>query len=155
MADRFDLDEIMARNPDIEVVGEVERGRTAVGGSGGKKRDATRILLNQINLVGIPEPLTKLTGGEHRFHPERNWQVDFCWPDYWLILEIEGGIWQQTKTGRSKGHAHPKRFIEDIEKYNAAVILGWHLLRATPQQVREGEAVGWLVEWFRLNTDGA
>ena len=86
--------------------------------------------------VGLPEPQT-----EYRFDPDRRWKLDLAYVDQKLGIEIEGGIWMQTREGRSKGHAHPSRFLSDIEKYNKAAVLGWRLLRFTPQMVEDGEAL--------------
>lgn len=72
---------------------------------------------------------------EHRFHPKRRWRFDFAFPDRKLAVEIEGGIY-------SKGrHTRPIGYIKDMEKYNAASVLGWTLLRFTPQQVKSGMAI--------------
>ena len=78
---------------------------------------------------------------EYKFHPIRKWRFDLAWPDLMLALEIEGGIWQTTKTGRSRGHANPKQFIQDIHKYNEATLLGWRLLRVTPEMISGGYAL--------------
>lgn len=90
----------------------------------------------QIEQAGLPEPVR-----EHRFHPTRKFQFDFSWPELMVAVEIEGGTWLRTRTGLSAGHAHPKRFEEDCEKYAEALILGWRLLRVTGKQVRYGDAL--------------
>lgn len=82
---------------------------------------------------------------EYHFHPARQFRFDAAWPAYKLALEIEGGIWLQTKTGRSKGHAHPARFLADIEKYNEAAILGWRLIRITPKMLDRSREIRELV----------
>ena len=51
-----------------------------------------------------------------------------------MALEIEGGVWTRGRHTRAKG------YIGDMEKYNAAALMGWHVLRVTPQQVSSGEA---------------
>jgi len=89
--------------------------------------------------AGIPEPVA-----EYRFHTVRRWRIDFAWPDYKLAVEIEGGAWVY---GR---HTRPQGFIRDIEKYNALTLAGWHLLRFTPKQVRTGEAVRTILDWFQI-----
>lgn len=66
---------------------------------------------------------------EFRFHPTRRWRFDFAYPDIKLAIEIEGGTWIG---GR---HIHPIGFEKDCEKYNAATILGWRVLRCTPKQL--------------------
>ena len=90
-----------------------------------------------LKLAGIAEPVR-----EHKFHPKRKWRIDLAWPEEKLAVEIEGGVW-------SKGrHIRPKGFLGDLEKYNTLTILGWALLRITPQQVRTGEALTLIEEWF-------
>lgn len=101
--------------------------------------DWHKVLLAQIHLAGLPEPKT-----EYRFHAHRQWRFDFCWKPQLVACEIEGGIWMQTETGRSKGHAHPERFESDCEKYNEAALYGWLLIRVTPKMVRDGRALDWL-----------
>lgn len=97
------------------------------------------VLLEQIRLSQLPEPLL-----EYRFHANRRWRFDFCWKPQLVACEVEGGIWMQTKTGRSKGHAHPERFESDCEKYNEAALYGWLLIRVTPKMIRDGRALEWL-----------
>lgn len=98
-------------------------------------------LLRQIAQVGLPAPET-----EYVFHAERKWRFDFSWKPYGRLVacEFEGGIWMQTDTGRSKGHANPKRFLSDCEKYNEAALYGWLVIRVTPEMVKDGRAIDWL-----------
>jgi hypothetical protein len=72
---------------------------------------------------------------EYRFHDTRKWRFDLAFPDQRLAVEIEGGIWQY---GR---HNRASTFIKDMEKYNNACMLGWHLLRFSTEMVKKGEAV--------------
>jgi very-short-patch-repair endonuclease len=60
---------------------------------------------------------------EHVFHPARKWRLDFAWPELRIAAEVEGGVFSR---GR---HVRPAGFIDDCEKYNAAVLLGWSVLR--------------------------
>lgn len=78
---------------------------------------------------GIPAPTP-----EYRFHPERKWRFDFAWPDKLLALEIEGGVFTGGRHSRGAG------MLADMEKYNAAAILGWRVLRCVPKQL-SGEAI--------------
>jgi len=87
------------------------------------------LFLHCLALEGVPVPVR-----EHSFHPTRKWRFDYAFPLHKLAVEIEGGALLTTKTGRSKGHAHPKRFFGDMEKYNAAAVLHWRVLRFTPNQ---------------------
>lgn len=66
------------------------------------------------------EPVT-----EYRFARPRRWRFDFAWPDLRIAVEIEGGVYTR---GR---HVRPGGYQGDIEKYNAAVLAGWRVLRYT------------------------
>ena len=86
---------------------------------------------------GLPEPCR-----EYPFHPDRRWRFDYAWPKRMLAVECEGGAWTQGRHTRGEG------FINDMEKYNAAVQLGWRLLRFTPEQLLAG-AVAQIAELLR------
>ncbi len=63
---------------------------------------------------------------EHKFHPKRRWRFDFALalPHPWKIaIEVEGGIWSGGRHTRAIGYS------KDCEKYNAATVLGWSVLR--------------------------
>lgn len=72
---------------------------------------------------------------EYRFHPTRKWRFDFAWPEYRLYLEVEGGVWMNGRHTRGSG------FVKDIEKYNAATILGWRPLKVTPRGLNSLDTV--------------
>jgi very-short-patch-repair endonuclease len=91
---------------------------------------AERLLLLHLRAAGLPEPIR-----EYRFHPSRRWRFDFAWPAAMLAVEVEGGSWTYGRHVRAKG------FEADCEKYNAAVLLGWRLLRFTPAMVEDGTAI--------------
>ena len=84
---------------------------------------------------------------EFRFHQARRWRFDFAHPESKIAVEVEGGAWGN---GR---HNRPAGFIADMEKYNQAALMGWVVLRYTPQQVASGEAVnqieGALLAFYR------
>lgn len=71
---------------------------------------------------------------EYRFC-DRRWRFDFAFPPKRIAVEVEGGIYT---FGR---HNRPTGMIADMEKYNEAAIMGWTVLRFTPQQVKSGEAI--------------
>ena len=89
-----------------------------------------RILLSHCRAAGIEEPVR-----EHLFHQDRKWRFDFAWPDFMIALEVEGGTWVN---GR---HNRPRGYESDAEKYNAAMVAGWSVLRATGAMVRSGRAL--------------
>lgn len=62
---------------------------------------------------------------EYKFCDGRAWRFDFAWPERLVAIEIEGGIWRNGRHTRGSG------FEKDCEKYNAAAIEGWKVLRIT------------------------
>ena len=75
---------------------------------------------------------------EHRFAPPRRWRFDLAWPSLRLALEIEGGTWTGGRHVRGKGYER------DCDKYNAAALAGWTVLRATTAMLRDGRALALL-----------
>ena len=71
---------------------------------------------------------------EYRFHPTRRWRFDASLPSELVSVEMDGGAWIG---GR---HTSGSGFVKDLEKMNAAVLLGWRVLRYTPQQIKAGLA---------------
>jgi hypothetical protein len=86
---------------------------------------------------------------------ERKWAFDFAWrtaPDgrpLFVALEIDGGAWSGGRHTRGKG------FINDLEKLNAAVVMGWRVIRSTPRQVKSGEIFPVLQELLIPESQGA
>lgn len=72
---------------------------------------------------------------EHKFHPTRRWRFDFALPELMLAIEIEGGGWSG---GR---HTTGAGFAKDLEKYDAAMRLGWTVYRCSPDMVRNAVAI--------------
>jgi hypothetical protein len=77
---------------------------------------------------GIPAPVT-----EHQFAvasveyvrkdgrvATRKWAFDFAWLDQRVALEVEGLFGRHQRIGG---------FLNDMDKYNNAVMLGWRVLR--------------------------
>lgn len=95
------------------------------------------LLQMHLKALGLPIPEK-----EWRFLTNRWWRFDYAWPLTRLAIEIEGGAWIRGRHTRGKG------FLADIEKYNCASILGWSILRFTPQQIENGDAVLTVKRWF-------
>lgn len=73
---------------------------------------------------------------EYRFDKRRRWRADFAWLDARVLVEIEGGVWNR---GR---HVTPRGFLNDAEKYLAATLQGWAVIRLvdcmlTPDMVKK------------------
>lgn len=64
---------------------------------------------------------------EYRFHPDRKWRADICYPDLKLMIEIHGGNWVGGK------HVRPAGFRKDREKIAAAQTLGYIVLEFQPE----------------------
>ena len=87
------------------------------------------LLLFQMQAVGLKPEC------EYRFHPTRKWRSDFAFPHQRVLVEFEGGVYTQGRHSRGRG------FEKDCEKYNAAALMGYHVLRFTASQVKSGNAV--------------
>lgn len=72
---------------------------------------------------------------EFKFHSSRKWRFDYAIPEIKIAIECEGGIWTRGRHTRGKGYK------ADMEKYNAAVELGWKLLRFTPDELLKIETI--------------
>lgn len=59
------------------------------------------------------------------------WRFDFCWPQFKLIVEIDGGIW---KPGGG-AHSHPVDLKRNMEKRNDAALHGFVVLAFAPEQI--------------------
>ena len=66
---------------------------------------------------------------EYRFHPKRMWRFDYAIPEHKVALEVEGGVWTNGRHIRAQG------FLGDMEKYNTATLMGWKVLRTTPDDL--------------------
>jgi len=60
---------------------------------------------------------------EHRFHETRQWRFDIAIPAQKIALEYEGIM------SRKSRHTTVTGYAKDCEKYNAATIAGWRVLR--------------------------
>lgn len=86
----------------------------------------------------IPTPVREFV-----FFPGRRWRFDFAWPEAKLFVEIDGGIWAR---GR---HSRPSGIMGDMEKFNAAAMLGWLGLHFTPEDVKSNHAHTMTIEFLR------
>lgn len=72
---------------------------------------------------------------EFKFHPERKWKADFHLVGKKILVEVEGGIWSGGRHTRGKG------YIGDMQKYNAATMMGYQVIRFSTEQVKSGLAI--------------
>ena len=72
--------------------------------------------------------------------PLRRWKFDAALPSLLKAVEIDGSMFVG---GR---HGGGRSVVRDMEKQNAAVVLGWKVLHLRPDQLKEG-GDGW--DWVR------
>lgn len=92
----------------------------------------------QCRAAGLPAPVA-----EWRFAAPRRWRFDYCWPASMLALEVDGGVFMGGRHTRGVG------FMKDCEKLAHAAILGWRVMRVTPQHIASGEAISWVEQALR------
>jgi len=105
-----------------------DQGRVPMRRQGRRKLEDR--LAAAIAQAGLPTPIR-----EHRFHKFRLWRFDFAWPEVLLAVEVEGGIYSGGRHTRGAG------FERDLEKYNAATLAGWRVLRLSGGMIRSGYAL--------------
>lgn len=86
------------------------------------KSTAEQLLHDALIEAGVPPK------AHYAFHPIRGWEFDFAWPLIRLAIEVDG-------RGR---HQREKGEREDQQKINAAVELGWRVLRYPARSVETG-----------------
>lgn len=84
----------------------------------------TQIVLAYFKERGLPEPVM-----EYKFLPDRKYRADFAWPDFRLLLEVEGGVFN------SKAHGSVTGILRDMEKYTLAAVHGYRVLRVLPNDL--------------------
>ena len=94
-----------------------------------KKADVVGLIIRQIKREGIPAPVL-----EYYFHPFRKWKFDFAYIDIKCAIEFEGGIWL-----KKSGHNTGTGIARDIDKYNAAALMGWKVFRIYGDMVYKGK----------------
>lgn len=85
-----------------------------------------RAFLANLAALGVYVPVP-----EFRFHPARKWRFDYAWLMSKLALEVDGAIWTNGRHSRGSG------VVKEHEKFNAAALLGWRILRVTPDQLTD------------------
>lgn len=110
------------------------------------KREFERVevFLRALEVRGLPRPER-----EWKFDAKRRWRFDYAWPERMVALEVEGGVWTGGRHTRGAG------FLKDIEKYNRAAVLGWRLLRVTPDKLVSFGTFEMLREIFGLREQRA
>jgi hypothetical protein len=82
------------------------------------------LFLGLLRMAHLPAP-----EAEYRFAAPRRWRFDYAFPAHLVALEVDGSTWTNGRHTRGSG------WQRDTEKLNAAAVLGWRMLRCTPQQL--------------------
>ena len=88
-------------------------------------------LMFQIKVIGLPTPER-----EYKFHPHRDFKADICWPGIKFIVEVDGGQWLE-----KGGHTTGTGFERDRRRDCEAFVLGFKVVRVTPDMIEEGYAI--------------
>ena len=97
-------------------------------------------LLGQIVQAGIVPVIREFVAIKGR-----RFRWDFWFPDDNLLVEVQGGVW-----GKG-GHSTGAGITKDCEKLNLATIAGYRQLHVTGNQIKGGEALGWIQEAIAAN----
>jgi hypothetical protein len=116
-----------------ERVSIIERTATAKGLIKAETKTLEDQFAVQIERYGLPEPVR-----EYQFEDTPvAWRWDFAWPQYKLLVEINGGIYQDPPTG----HRSISGLLRDYAKLNAATQRHWWSMSFDNKAVESGEAV--------------
>jgi len=66
---------------------------------------------------------------EHRFHPKRLWRFDYAILELKIALEVQGGLFTNGRHSRGTG------YLNDIDKFNEAQLLGWRVYQCQPTEL--------------------
>lgn len=83
---------------------------------------------------------------EYRFAPPRKWRFDFAFVEQKIAIEVEGGVWTGGRHTRGSG------FLKDMEKYNAAAVLGWRVFRCTPDTLLSPNTLDLIAQALGIQT---
>ena len=88
-----------------------------------RERDKIRVSLSKILGCEVV--------AEYQFHVKRKWRFDYAIINLKIAIEVEGGVWVNGRHTRGAG------FLKDMEKYNTATSMGWHIIRTIPYKETE------------------
>lgn len=101
------------------------RGGAQEGAQRARESPGEAALAAALRLHGkdLPAPIRELKFAL----PDRKWRFDFAWPAAALAVEVDGGQW---KAGGGRHNTDADR-----DKLNRAAVLGWRIVRFSPQQI--------------------
>ena len=87
-------------------------------------------LVTRLERHGLP-----LGAGQYRFVPGRLYRFDRAWPEQFVAVEIQGGLWVHGAHSRGSG------VERDCVKLSIAAALGWRVLPISKAMIESGQAV--------------
>lgn len=87
-------------------------------------------LVTRLERHGLP-----LGAGQYRFVPGRLYRFDRAWPEQFVAVEIQGGLWVNGAHSRGSG------VERDCVKLSIAAALGWRCLPISKAMIASGQAV--------------
>lgn len=110
-------------------------------------------LSDQFRAFGLPR-----FESEFYFVPGKKYRADWYFPDYRLLVEMEGItptlVYVKGKGGKLLkrmvclgGHTEVEGYFKDLDKYNSATELGYGLVRVVPKWVDDPHmtALNWVI----------
>lgn len=75
-------------------------------------------------------------------HVGRQWRFDFSWQPFMVAVEIDGLVVRRIggQMVCMGAHATAQGIRDDMDKHNAAIMLGWSVLRFEATHIRDGVA---------------
>ncbi len=90
----------------------------------------------------LPKPVRELAFATEAFG--RKWRFDFAWPEFMLAVELHGLIVIGVASGAQivrGGHGTVPGITRDMDKRNAAILLGWSVLTFTQSHFTSDAAI--------------
>lgn len=87
---------------------------------------------------------------QYKYCPGRNFKADFAIVDRRILIEVNGGIWNN-----EGAHGRVSGIIKDIERLNLATLHGYFMLRFTPDDVARGKALQFILQVLGARKNGA
>lgn len=121
---------------------------TAVRAAKGAKKSKAHELedrlaaeIRRCGALGLPHPIGRGFGDDSQFafasELKRKLTVDFAWPNYRFLVEVQGGIWLPG----GGAHSRPMNIERDIEKAQLAAVLGFILIPVSGKDIRSRRAI--------------
>lgn len=104
-----------------------------------RKKKAMSSLLWDVKIAKMPALETEI-----RFNPKRLWRIDYGYSELKIGVEFEGGTFGVGKPcpvckRRQQGrHTSGAGHESDCEKYTEANLMGWIIIRATENSIKNG-----------------